>query len=80
MKKKILLSLLILSQISGFAFGNESKDQNFDYAPDSELEIDFEEQGVTAPIDSWTSFLLIAGVMYSVYYFEKKRSTSALNK
>ena len=79
MKKKILLSLLILSQISGFAFDNQSKDQNNDYSQDLDIEFTtYEEPG--APIDSWTPFLLIAGIMYSVYYFEKKRSTSALNK
>ncbi len=35
---------------------------------------------LAAPIDSWTPFLLLAGVLYSVYYFEKKRKSSAVTK
>ena len=81
MKKKILLLLLIVAQINAFAFDKTARTEYDDYSNDDyEYEMVGYANNLAAPIDSWTPFLLLAGVLYSVYYFEKKRKSSAVTK
>ncbi|WP_318640192.1 hypothetical protein [Flavobacterium ardleyense] len=82
MKKKILLLLLIVAQMNAFAFDKTARTEYDDYSNDDyETEmVGYSTNEVAAPIDSWTPFLLLAGVLYSVYYFEKKRKSSAVTK
>ena len=78
-KKKTLVLLLILSQLNALAFDHTARaeyDEVYANEESYEYEMTTYADEPAAPIDSWTPFLLIAGVLYSVYYFEKKRKTS----
>ena len=53
--------------------------QNDGDAPRDNPEWD-EETAEAAPINDWMPYLLIAGTLYGVYFFEKKRKTDFLSK
>ena len=67
----LLILLLLTFSISAFA-------QNYVAAPLDDP--GWDEEPAAAPINDWIPYLLIAGTLYGVYFFEKKRKADYSSK